>query len=747
MSKLGNAVDNMTKPGMGRLRGGSASLGYNPVKVYEEKQRPSWVDSLGKMVQAGADAYQAYDQRQRQLADERSNEIIRKLTPEQRREALNNGTLLYQDDPYAMEQLRFKTGRNSAFLVDNEISEGIKRGEFRTREEMEQRRHARLQEVAKSSAEEWGINEQDADYQRGFNADITERNINLYNTHDSFLSDQSQKGAVLNAKVELNGALSDPAVLGRPEAGDFFSKYIDNGLVTGSIPNDNQALAIINGTISDVIQRPGGAAFLKSIGDKRVKLNGVETTYRELLGDDMFNNYIVKAEDAAYKNDAKLFEKVQLGISSALNQADTSLGWEQLQALKAENDKMQPSEQMTQMRSALLQAEQQMMNRVNQESAAVAKETDTARKLDNKARFFDERYTQRINGEYVPLDYKDMPTNENTGEYTHSDAVNFANRKLAQIDSMDITPAQRDKLKLDYLRVDPENGPFRTAIGSMVDAATQEWQGAMINGELPQSTPALDKLREIRNVDPQLFGALYPDKADLFLTMDMLDSQAINPQKLIDAGNLARTRTKETQFEADQAYKTMKNNSLSPDIKYLPGNVDAMARKIYDAALYVTGNPDGAAQQVDKYLKETVTTFSQDDADGDTVGVVPNNMLQVNSDPKSYEQGRDIINAAKAQLIKEHPDMSGGQTMVVTRGNVIHITDLAGQHGISFTQEELRKVWADQQKKTDDAAREKALKDAQKRAPISQVTKARKVARERVINNRRKVPNKIYGSE
>ncbi|WP_222114597.1 hypothetical protein, partial [Staphylococcus epidermidis] len=86
------------------------------------------------------EAADAYDKRQRDKADERSDEIIRKLTPEQRREAIKNGTLLYQDDPYGMEGLRFKTGRNAAFLIDDEVAQKVQSGEFRTRAEMEEYR-------------------------------------------------------------------------------------------------------------------------------------------------------------------------------------------------------------------------------------------------------------------------------------------------------------------------------------------------------------------------------------------------------------------------------------------------------------------------------------------------------------------------------------------------------------------------------------------------------------------------------
>ncbi|MBX9252358.1 hypothetical protein, partial [Klebsiella pneumoniae] len=83
------------------------------------------------------------------------------------------------------------------------------------------------------------------EFQRGFNANITERNISLYGKHDTFLSEQAQKGAILASKVELSGVLKDPQVLARPESGEFFQRYIDNAIKTGSIPSDAQAQQVI----------------------------------------------------------------------------------------------------------------------------------------------------------------------------------------------------------------------------------------------------------------------------------------------------------------------------------------------------------------------------------------------------------------------------------------------------------------------------------------------------------------------
>ena len=744
MSQL-NEVLRASQPGMSRLRSGAGGMGYRAATVQAESVRPSLMDTIGRFAQAGADMFKAKEQRDRDLADERSNEIIRKLTPEQRREALNNGTLLYQDDPYAMEALRVKTGRNAAYLVDDDVMQKVREGVFRTREEMEQYRHARLQEGAKSYAEQFGIDPEDADYQRGFNGDITERNISLYGAHDNFLSQQAQKGAIVNSRVELNGVLQDPEMLRRSDSAEFFEKYVSNGLVTGAIPSDAQAMQLISQSLSDASARAGGADFLMRVADKKVTLNGVTSTYRELMGEEQWNALMVTAQRSQFDNDAKVNEQFRLKINSALNQEDPRTAWETLQGIKAELDKLQPSEQMTPQRELLIQAEAQVQNNMNAWSKAQAKALDDAQKTLNKQAVIERQFNKRINGEWVSTDFKDMPTSENTGEFTHSDMVNFANAKLAEIDAMNIADGSKDLLKLKYLRADSKDGAFRTAIGTMVTDAGQEWSSIVINGKLPKLTPAMNALRRIRNADPQLIAALYPDKAELFLTLDMMDRQRIDPQVLIDADRLASRRTKEQRFEDDKAFEAALNDSKFPEIARMPASLREVARKIYDSVKYRSGNESMAMEQMQKFLQEATYSFQDDDVDKQVIGVIPKNLLQVNSDPKSWEQGRDVIEAARKEAIAKNPWITNQQLTVYAQGDTIHLMDTTGQVRVQFDKEKLSKAWQENQRKLAAEAEEKALKDLNKRAPIVAATKAREAGAKRVREKRKNVPKFIYG--
>ncbi|MEE2186347.1 hypothetical protein [Klebsiella pneumoniae] len=113
-----------------------------------------------------------------------------------------------------------------------------------------------------------------------------------------------------------------------------------------------------------------------------------------------------------------------------------------------------------------------------------------------------------------------------------------------------------------------KKGAFRTAVGELIGDAEKEWTSAVINGKMPEDGGvALNALRRVRNADPELFAALYPDKAEMFLTMDMMDNQGIDPQILLDADKARKSLTKEMQYEDDKAWTSLKNNSESPELR------------------------------------------------------------------------------------------------------------------------------------------------------------------------------------
>ncbi|WP_206666513.1 hypothetical protein, partial [Xylella fastidiosa] len=79
-----------------------------------------------------------------------------------------------------------------------------------------------------------------------------------------------------------------------------------------------------------------------------------------------------------------------------------------------------------------------------------------------------------------------------------------------------------------------------------------------------------------------------------------------------------------------------------------------------------------AMEQMTKFLKESTYTFTGDDVDGDTIGVIPKNMMQVNSDPKSWEQGRDILEEARKGIIASNQWITNKQLTMYSQGDSIY---------------------------------------------------------------------------
>lgn len=717
-SDIQSALANRTM-GRGRAPGKTIAVDYQAANVQGQTGNSGLADALSNFVSAGTGLYKQFDDKQKQQADERSNEIIRKLTPQQRRDAIQNGTLLYQDDPYAMEALRVKTGRNAAYAVDDEINVKIQSGEFRTRGDMEEYRHQRLQDAAKSFAEEAGINPADEFFQKGFNDNITDRNIAIYGSFNKYFSKQSENTAMLNTRVEMNSFLNDGDLMRSPEAGKTFMAYMRDGLTTAAIPSDQRATEVITQTVRDAIQKSGGANFLQQIRGERIQLNGVDATIEEVVGPEVFNAAVVEAQGTEYKLAAKYSEDLQLGVQSAVLQDDPTIGLAQIQKLKAQNNQLQPGEEMTPQRQMLISAEAQLLEAVKRKSAKKAEENTKLIKAQNKQLVIDEVYQKRLNGENVSTSYEDLPVSPATGEFKRSDMNNYAMGKLQQIDKMDIPEAAKDAQKVALLRADTNNGPFRNAFQTLTQDAAGEWQAAVIRGQYDaDKMKRFESLRRAYTQDPSSFAALYPDQASLFTTFDQMDKMGLDPQTMIEADKQAASQSREMRIESDKAWQELKNDSQNKELSRLPTSMDASARKVWDSWYFRTGNADAATQNTQRWLNENTVTFSDSQSDGKSIGMVSKHQLMVGDNPESWQVGRDIIDTARQQLIKQNPWVVNSQLTVLEQNGSVYLQDATGTIRIRYDKDLVGKLYREQQKQAEDKAYAEAERKANTRARI-----------------------------
>ena len=718
---LANAL-NQSAQSMGGRQGFKAGqgTGYQAARIKAETTDTSLGDAMRNFVKVGADAYGTYADKRQSQANERSNEIIRKLTPEQRRQAIGEGTLLYADDPDAMQQLRLKSGRNAAHEVDNEVQTEIQKGSFRSRQELDEWRQTRMEQKSKNYAEMAGIDPNDTTYQQGFNADIANRNAAVYDLHSRYLSKNLETQAVLETQADLEPMLDDPKVLGNPASADHFTGYFNNGLKTGIFPSDGHAVQALQRVASAAVDKEGGVTLLDNLGDKTLNVYGGQRRVADLLGPEMMDNLKMKAATSAYTRDSKRNETFELGLANAVNDADPASGWQKLNKLEQGNDWIQTGEQMTPQRQKLITAKAQMVAKVSQQSQAGLLKLQQSAQADNRQAVIDDAYTRRMAKENVAVSPKFLPVNDSTGEFKESDMATYAANKLNQINAMEIPESSKFEMKAALLRADYDKGPFQENFKALLTDASREWQGALLNPEPTQEMPRLKELQAAYQQDPSTIAQLFPDQAGLLEKLRYSAESGIDPQILIDAEKSKKNLSRDESKYRDEQWTSVKNDGGYKELKFIPGQFEGQARQVFDAVTLRSGDSNEAARAVSEYLSKTAVSFTDSGGWTDSTsfhGMVSKRDLMTDvNDVTSWETGKSIVDETMQGLKKDADWGAGGLTVTSTQGNLI-IQSLTGRR-LRISKEALGNLARDRAAQQQQALFDKNVKSAQKTQEI-----------------------------
>ncbi|MDF2397058.1 hypothetical protein GWQ44_16045 [Pseudomonas sp. 3MA1] len=695
---------------------GRGGLGLKPGVIQSDFQGSGFGNAMAEFVKSSGDAYGAYEKSAQLKADERSNEIIRKLTPEQRRAAIADGTLLYKDDPYAMDQLRLKSGRNAAYEVDNEIQQEIQKGSFRTRQQLEEYRATRMEMRSKSYAEDAGIDPNDTLYQKGFNSDIVQRNAALYDLHGQWLSKNFEAQAIVETQADMAPILDDPKALGNPQSADYFTGYINTGLESGLFPSDGHAVRALQQITSTAVNKEGGTTLLDAIGDKTINVYGAQHRVKDLLGPEVYENLRVRAMEASYTRDSKRNESFQLGLQNAINQVDPAAGWQMLNKLEQANDWVQAGPEMTPQRQALITAKAQLSNKVALASQQGLQKLQQAAQADNRQLVIDDAYTRRINKENVAVDPRFLPVNEVTGEFKSSDMAAYAAKKLNQIDALQIPDQMKDQMKAALLRADYDKGPFQAAFGALITDASREWQGALLQPETPQEMPRLRELQRAYQEDPATISQLFPEQAGLLEKLRYAAESGLEPSVLIDAEKSKKGLSPDETKYRNEQWAAIKNDSGAKELKFLPGSFETQARAVFDAVVQRSGDSNEASRAVSEYLKKTTVSFVEDNGftSSDSFhGMVSKRDLMTDpNDVASWETGKAIIDET-LQTLRKDSDWSAGGLTVESNGGNLTISNLTGRR-LRISKEALQNIARDRAAVAQHEKLEAGIKSAEK---------------------------------
>jgi len=683
---INQAVQGQERTGVERLRD-SGRLGYRAATYQSSQVDDSLAQAIKRFGQQSAELYGTYKQAKVKQADERSNEIIRKLTPEQRREAISNGTLLYQDDPDAMQALRFKSGRDAAYEVETELQQKIQGGNFKTAQELTDYRQARMVDKAKAYADAAGIDLNDRDYQRGFNADIVRREAAAYDLHARKLSEQNQNIAQMVATSDLGNMFDDESFLRSPTGPKDFADYFSYNLAHGGIPTAEMATGVLRQSLENNVSKPGAEAFFQTVGDQSVLMYGQPMKIRDIVGNQALENFKVQAGEAAFSRNRDTYKAFTFGLQDASQQVNPHKGLAMLEQLEGQLRKAQPSDAVTQQFQQVTNARSRLLGRLEEDSVTRATAMDKQVKAGNRLAMFDAKYAQRIQGDNVSTDWRTSETNENTGEFKAEDAANFAINTMSRIDQMQLTDDQKDSLKLQYLRADYADGPIRKHFQTLTGDAVNQYNGLVTAESAEVTDKNTQRIREFQRIyqrDPATIASLYPEQAALAERVGLMERSGIGLETMVDSERRRKGLTREEQILQEQKWSEFLRNSKT-SIRYLPSPLRDAARTLYDSELYRTGDETAAQGVVNGWLDKSAVLFKKGNQSGDgaSLGAVQKRTLMVDpQDANSWTQGRDILKDTIRQIARAKPWINEGDITITETPQGIQLNDATSSLGL-----------------------------------------------------------------
>jgi len=503
--------------------------------------------------------------------------------------------------------------------------------------------------------------------------------------------------------------LDDPEIMNTPSGGKIMADYFNHGIQTRQFPTDQSVMTAFSQMVTDVQSKPGGAGFLDSLRGQTINILGGARKVDDILGPEVIDNAITKANENEYKRNSDRTRTFDLGITQALNQDDAATGWSMLQKLRDGNSWVQQGDTMTPQKQKLIDAESHLMNLVKQDSAKRAENTKKSVQADNRMDVLDQQYAARIRGDHVPVKPSDQAVTDNTGEFKDSDGPTFAARTMDRIKNSGLPDAKQDQMRAQYLNADYDGGPFQTYYKTLLSDAQREWQGAVRNGQAGDM-PALQELQRAYVTNSAVIGNVFPEQADFLEQLKDMSESGLDPQVLIDAQKANKGISKDEKNYRDDEWAKLTNDTANKDLSSIPGPMQRMARTVYDGYVERTGNATLAKEKLTDWLGQNTVAFSEAGDESAYMGRLDKRALMASpEDVNSWKDGKDIVEKTVTGLM-ETPAWQGSSATVRSDGVTgdILIESPTGRR-VRLTKQSLQLIYKAQQD---------ALKDQQFRQGV-----------------------------
>lgn len=690
-SKLQQALAGVSSPNVSLK--GIQGAGFQAQQVQAQQvHTTNYQGQLTQLMQMGAQASQTYVDAMEKRGLERRNEILLKnMSPQQIGEMRSSGTLLYQDDPYAMRALNRELGRQEAYSIDAIVRERIANGDYASRSAMEADRNDMMSKRRAEMSKAYGVAEDDEHWVKGWSSDMVERNMAIYDAQ-ARKQDQMHRN---ETRVVVENNLGSIVRTGN---GHQAMNYLMEQRKAGLIRNDAELETYAGKAIKDLAQQPHAIDQVRQLLTQPIELYGQKTTLRDRLGDEFLRGMENTAAESTLKNNWETQKWWTQNANMLINPDFSQPGMES-----------QAIDIMTQMEDFANKTQGEAATQVRMDLEHIKakyneahkrwndqKRTELIKKQQQHVRVseIDRRVEGRLSGDSsLSLELGSFQQTDATGAFTANDWNVYYSQKVEEINAnKNLTRDQqiRKQMQLGALLKNEKSAGF----GAHYNAMNQQASGEMVkylsalNAGVDVNTvetPVLNDLMEMYKVDKALFVSTFGGDSAIATQIAMASNMGLHPsviaqgQKRLDD----LKKTPEVKQQVFQEFSTMESN----DPIYSRLNMEQ--REMLQSAYLGMDGLDNAAKvrMLKQHMEDQYQVFEPGFFGGKVIqGIIPKTFLM--TDPKDPSSAS--IGAAKLESYLTGVVGVTGNTGITVMGDSIVISDDLRSAPIILTKEQLQ---------------------------------------------------------
>lgn len=279
----------------------------------------NWADTAATVFQGAIGLFKA----RREVAYKEADDWLSKHSLEEYQQLMKENKVPFQDDPLAMERLKYRHGRILSHIAEQDFQARIDRGEFigKEPEEVDLAHYQALYDAQKENADIFPYQSND-DYffNQGFWEDASLNREKVF-THSKDVSESFMKDDALRTFESTVYGVIDGGGDARAIEALFNEEQAYNGFHFTTTEYNSVATKAFE-MLSSVAW---GADRIRELANRQVPWMPKGTTYQDIMGGaEAINTYAVNSENVRYKNDTLLRVHDLQNIAKLVNEGNTN---------------------------------------------------------------------------------------------------------------------------------------------------------------------------------------------------------------------------------------------------------------------------------------------------------------------------------------------------------------------------------------------------------------------------------------